>query len=162
MKRIIPIIIIAIFAIGLFFYFINNLSPWNGEIIDRYIGTYNISTGSEFQEFINDSIKAGIIFDYLDIKNVFLIIICGLISASASLTAIHLIIDKLFFKKFYEEPNLSVAFRRSLYIPCVFIIFNILRLVNGFNVINFVIISILIIIMIIIETGHMKSKTNNG
>jgi hypothetical protein len=141
-----------------FVYLVQNLSPWQQEAVDQYIEEFNISTGAEFEEFIKDSISAGIIFDYLDIKNVLVLIDFASISFISLFTAFHIFIDKLFFKKPYEEPSLNTALRRSIWIPMLVLIFNLIRLVNGINYLTLIVTAFLIGVVVYVEYSYYRAN----
>lgn len=50
----------------------------------------------------------------LDITNFSIVTIVFLALVASIFTVFHLIIDKLFFRKFYEEPKIFVAVRRGI------------------------------------------------
>lgn len=161
MKKIGATIIIAFVSGVLFFYFINNLTVWNQSKIEEYIERFDIKTNEDFRDFIQESEEAGIIFDYLNLRNVIIVHLIGLIAAISSLALVHMIVDKLFFKKFFEEPNVYTAVRRASWIPILIFIFNIIRIVGGLNVYYLVFVLIIGIIFAFIEFGYSTKPKNS-
>ena len=158
MKKIFIALIISIFISILFLYLANSLSPWNREVLNSYIDKYSITSGFEFNEFVSNSISSGIIFDYLDLKNILIIALFITVAFTSILSTIHLIIDKLFFKKFYEQPNHTLAIRRSFWIPFGLILYNLLRLFGGINILGVLIVVSFIIVVIVIEVNDYKGR----
>lgn len=162
MKRVLVGIIIGLFSLGIFLYLVKNLSPWNEVVLREYIEKFSIESGTEFNQFIDDSINAGIIFDYLNLKNVMILISFGFVSVVAFLASIHMLIDKLFFKKFYEDPNASTAIRRAVWMPLVFTIISLVRLVTAFNIFYLIILGLIILLIVLIEVAFFGKKGRNN
>lgn len=161
MKYIIISTIIAIFASALFIYLLNTISPFNDAVIENYIDKFSIDNGSEFNQFIDESIKAGVILDYLDLKNVMILHVILFISLTSTLATIHMVIDKIFFKKFFESPDWTSSVRRSAIIPAVLFLINFFRVLGAFGLFYIFIILLIVIILVLIEisfSNRMSSK----
>lgn len=132
MKNSLVIFLIGVFVALVFLYALNNLSPWDLDQIKQVAGIYGVRDDAGFIESFNKFLNAGLIFRMLNYRNV--VILGGLVSSSFVLlfASVHLTIDKLFFKKFYEEPKIFPAFRRGILIVlvCAGLVF--LRLIGGF------------------------------
>ncbi len=158
MKKVLISLTIGVFSIVLFLYLVDTLSPWNEVILREYIEKFSIDSGTEFNEFIDDSINAGIIFDYLNLKNVFILFGFGFTAAVSFLASLHMFVDKLFFKKFYEDPNTTTAIRRSIWVPLLFSIITVVRLVTAFNLFYLVILGSIVLLIILIEVAFFGKK----
>ena len=58
--------------------------------------------------------------DTLDMQSYVIVSISFILVITSLITFIHVSIDKLFFRKFYEEPNLLVAIRRGFLLGFLF------------------------------------------
>lgn len=130
-RNVVVFIILGIFLGGVSFYYINNFSPFDREKIETLIVEQDIEE-KDFDSLnvaIRDIQSKGLIFDYFN-NNAYLV--AAMLSGSfiAFFTAIHLSIEKLFFRKFFESPSLFDAFRRGLFIAVVGMGTVYLRLVN--------------------------------
>jgi hypothetical protein len=159
MRKVLASIIIGLFLGVLFAYLVGNLSPWNETAVFSYLEKYDISKGVEFEQFIDESIRAGLIFDFLNIGN---IVILALIGSSAFISffcTVHMVIDKLFFKKFWQEPDHGIAIRRGSWIPIIFIIFSGIRLFGGFTSINLAFIAFAVIVILYVEISFTRGES---
>lgn len=159
MKKVVISTVVFVFSLILLLYLYQSISPWNTDLINDYIEKFSIDTGREFEEFIDDSIKAGIIFDYLDIKNVLILHIFTFLTITSFISTIHMFVDKLFFKKFFEEPDVSVAIRRSIWVSIILFMFNFIRVFGVLSIFYIVIVLIVIIIIILVELSFAKKNT---
>jgi hypothetical protein len=151
LKKALISLIITIFSSLLFLYLINELSVWDQAYIDNYIDQYSIDTNTEFNDFLEEARNQGVILDFLNKRNIIIIHVVGIVAATALLSTIYLIINKLFFKKYFESPDHVEAIRRSLWIPITIAFLNFLRLLGSFNMIYFIIIIIFFLLIVLIE-----------
>lgn len=157
MKKVLLSLIITAFFGILFYYLLSSVSPWNREKVFEYLEKFEITHGEDFDKFINDTLEAGLILDYLDLKNVIIIFITGAATFTGLFASLHLLIDKLFFKKFFEEPNVVNAIRRGIWFPVLFLIFTLVKLIGGFTSINIIFLIVSIIVIIYVEISFTRS-----
>lgn len=121
----------SVLLILLAIYITNTLSPWNQEAVTAAIEQYELADMEQFQEFLHEIFELGLIWDLLDFRN-FLswLFIIGL-AFTSSFTAMHMLFDKLFFKKFFEKPRIFPAIRRGTLVYLALIGLVILRLLAG-------------------------------
>lgn len=95
-------------------------------IVDKDIGP---DDGKLLNEEIRSLIDRGLIINYLS-SNAYLLAISLLASVMCFFVCIHLFIDKLFFKNFYENASIFIAMRRGLLL-CIsigaIVLFNLYR-----------------------------------
>lgn len=113
-RRIIFLCLIGFFTGAFALNIITTLSPFNIEKIEELIEDEEIAENDEdkLNEEIEKLIDDGFIFEYLS-TNAYSAGVLLLVSFFTFLSAIHLSVDKLFFKKFYEEPAYGNAFRHA-------------------------------------------------
>lgn len=115
MKRFVVLLALGLFLIFIARYFFENFSPFNISQLQHLIEANNIKQGD--WESLDNSIlvliEKGQILNYLSTN--------AYIAAGIFLTGIlfifiglHLVIDKFFFKNFYEKASLFDAVRRGL------------------------------------------------
>lgn len=111
-------LIIGLILIGSAFFLVQNgnVSPFEVSKLQSVIDTNQIGENDYevFDEAIDDLIRSGQIDEYLNTSSVFIFLITVSLGLSMFFFGVHTILDKLFFKKFFEKPNYKVAFRRSL------------------------------------------------
>lgn len=152
MKKYLTILTIFILSLIFTVYLIQNLSPFNKELIEDYISEYTITTNTDFESFVSDAVQKGIIFDYINPINLTIISLFGTVNFATFFGLFHLLIDKLFFKKPYEEPSIKIAFTRAMYLPVVFFTFVIFRIL-GVNFLIIVFIVFELVVFFLIEKG---------
>ena len=79
-------------------------------------------------------------------QNFYIGIIIALLTITSFLTSIYLSIEKLFFRKFYEEPNYFKGIRRSFFISIIIVIFFLKTLISLSNETFFIILVLFIVI----------------
>src|SRR5260221_10858807 len=117
MKRVIVALTIGVFLLIIFKYIIDNISPFNAIEVQKLIEVNQIRTGDwdTLNKVINDLISKGEIFKYLSLY-AYLAVIVFCVGIGSIFTAIHLTIDKIFFKNFFESASLFDAVRRSMFL----------------------------------------------
>jgi hypothetical protein len=93
-----------------------NVSPFEVSKLQSLIDTNQIGENDyeQFEESIDDLIKSGQIDTYLNTSSIVIFLITLSLGLFMFFFGVHTILDKLFFKKFFEKPNYKVALRRSL------------------------------------------------
>lgn len=119
-RKVIIFYIIALFGIFLAYYLITRYSPFDLNKIQQIIEQKQIDdTKPELLNMEIEKLKSeGLLLGYLSSMSyaAFVLLLVGI---SCSIIATHLAVDKLFFKKFYENPSLSNAIRRGVIIALV-------------------------------------------
>jgi hypothetical protein len=136
---------LAILFMGILYYLSIYFSPFDQEEIQKNIEIYRIESNEEFEEYIYELLDYGLIVTVLDTQNVSLwlfIFGCMVVNIIASL---HLFIDKLFYKKFFEDPSLFDAYRRGTLIYLFIVSIIILKFYAGLLWYNVFAITILLI-----------------
>lgn len=127
-------LIIFIVFLGILYYIVTSLSPWNEQAVNQAVERFGLLTGSEFQEFVKEGIANGSIFYLLNLKNLIAIGIVLLVVIVSGFSAIHLFFDKLFFKKFYENPSIFNPVRRGTILSLLIEGLIVLRLSGSFEI----------------------------
>jgi hypothetical protein len=104
---------ICIFLSLVSIYLVRNLNPFNPEALQLLIKGQNILVHEELVAELQSLAARGLIWEYLSPRNVALIAAVIGAAAIAGFTLMHLIIDKLFFKQFYQSPSMTTAVRRG-------------------------------------------------
>lgn len=124
-------LIIGLILIGGAFLLVQkgNVSPFEVPKLQEYINTNQIGENDyeEFDKAIDDLIKSGQIEKYLNTSSIVIFLITVSLGLSLFFFGVHTIIDKLFFKKFFEKPNFKVAVRRSVILTATVIGIMVLR-----------------------------------
>lgn len=104
-------------------YFAYTLSPFDLEAIQEISDARKIAPGDwkELDSEISNLVERGLILEYLS-ENAYVGTSLFLSGVFFIFTALHLFIDKLFFKFFYEKASITLAFRRA-FILCIGIFF---------------------------------------
>jgi len=145
MRRVIIALFLSFLFIGIGLYISSNTSPFNLDRVKQVAQTDNLLTDQAFYAKIGDYLSNGFIWDMLDIKQFNSWVVVWSLGAISIFSFFHLLIDKLFFRKFYEEPSIFDAIRRGLLIVIIFIGAIYLRLINGlvwYNVASIALLSV--------------------
>jgi hypothetical protein len=145
MRRVIIALFLSFLFIGIGLYISSNTSPFNLDIVKQVAQTDNLLTDQAFNLKFGDYLSNGFIWDMLDIRQFNSWVVVWSLGAISLFSFFHLLIDKLFFRKFYEEPSIFDAVRRGLLIVIIFIGAIYLRLIDGlvwYNVASIALLSI--------------------
>lgn len=140
------------------YYLITRYPPFDLQKIQQLIELKQIEENDI--DRLNAEIEAikegGLLINYLSpiVFAAFSLLISGIAGA---IIATHLAIDKLFFKKFYEQPKMTTAVRRGLLIAVLvgaIIVLNIFAYQQAY-------VLMVILVAIIIEAGFLISARVN-
>ena len=117
MKNVLIFTILGGFFSLVLFYILKEFSPFELSKIDELIKLNSVLPGEwdKLNTLIQEQISKGLLFQYLS-SVAYLAFGVGLAAILSFLTAIHLFLDKLFFRSYYENPSLYNAIRRSTFI----------------------------------------------
>jgi hypothetical protein len=124
----------------------------------------NILTDEAFLAHLGTYIDDGLIWQLLNIKQ--LIAWLGIWSGViiGIIATFHLFFDKLFFRKFYEEPDILLAVRRGAYLALTLLGAIFLRLINGlfwYNITSIALLFLFIeILLLSISKERKETKTH--
>lgn len=115
MRRVGLYLILGIIFALISFFLLQELSPFNPLKIEELIQSEEIEEGDfiRLNNEIDNLIDRGLIVSYLS-ENAYIVFFCIILSILFLFISIHLIIDKLFFKNFYENASHFDAVRRAL------------------------------------------------
>lgn len=114
MRKLLISLVLAVFLIVISVYLLRTLNPFDTEATREIISAEKIRTVTDFSFLVQELMSKGLIWDYINLRN-FLLVTGSISAAYISLfTFIHLILDKLFFRKFYQQASLSMALRRGV------------------------------------------------
>lgn len=132
MKRGLISLLIAIFFALLVVFITANYSPFSPEGLDNIIQRYGITEEAEFREILTRSIELGVAWEFINIQSLVAWILAVAGFVIFGFASIHLTIDKLFFKQYYEKPDILPAIRRgTLFFFVIFVLF-MLQLLGAF------------------------------
>jgi small-conductance mechanosensitive channel len=116
MKKILIFFVLGIFFAALANYLVSNTSPFDLEKLQKFSIDQEISDNDweKFDSEIKEILDKGLIFNYLS-GNAYLVALLILGSLFCFFAVLHLIIDKLFFKEYFEPPSLFDAIRRGIF-----------------------------------------------
>lgn len=164
MKRVLVSFLILLFLIALGFYVSYSQNPFDIEKVRQLAVNQELYTDAEILAKIPEYINNGLIWEIVDVQ-IFTgwMVIVGLITLNL-ITFIHLLIDKLFFRKFFEQPALFPAIRRGAWFGITVIGIIFLRLVDGLYWYNaasivFLFLCIEILILNLNNKNGKRSKT---
>lgn len=163
MKRAGIILIAGIVFALLTVYVINTQSPWDLRQVDAALERYSITTGEDFSLFVDESIELGLIWTLLDEKNVAVMLLMAGGAVVCLFASVHMMLDKLFIKKFYEQPDMRYAVRRGLFLYLFLVGMLLLRFIGGLVWYNSLAILVFLIVLEYAFTGsssHTKQQLN--
>jgi hypothetical protein len=162
MRKIIIALFVSVLLISVGIYISVNISPFKNDTVLKVAQTDNILTNEKFIASLTTYINNGYVWDFLNIQNFFSWLAVWSLSFISLFSFFHLLLDKLFFRKFYEDPGVFKALRRGLFL-CICLVGTVfLRLINGFvwyNVLS-IFILFLCIELVIINLTKKKSPEN--
>jgi hypothetical protein len=160
MKFMIISTLLALSGVFLFFYTINNKDVLDWSRLDGRLQERRIESQVETKEFVVDYYRRGLLTEYIDMQNAGLLGGAMFLTVFGATSLLHLIIDKLFFKKFYQEPEVVTALRRGLILAVLPVGLGILLI---YNILEPVLIGTFLLILVCLEfvlAGVFKPKVN--
>ncbi len=142
-----------------------NVSPFKVDQLQALINESQIGENDYevFDNKINELIANGQIELYLESSSVVILLITVALGFALTFFGIHTIIDKLFFKKFFEHANFQVGIRRSLLFTGVIIAAIILRFYRvEWNMVILLIPLFIVVELIIVYFSADKSEDKQG
>lgn len=158
MKHIFILSILGAFLLLIGVYIINNVNPLSQERVLEYAKSEGYLTDNQIINNIDVMIDKGMIFRMIEPKNLFVFFLVFSSSFICFFAAIHISIDKLFFKKFYESPNIIAAYRRGAFICIAVIGIFFLKLISSLYWYNAFAIILLCFFIEVFITGISKEK----
>ena len=162
MKRVVILLALGIFLLFVARYFFINFSPFNLVQLQHLIEANNIKPGEwdSLDGTIQVLIEKNQILNYLSNNALitFTIFIGGILSIFIGL---HLVIDKFFFKNFYEKASLFDAVRRGI-LFCLAISLTIYLKLYGFDLQTVLLVDVLIVVLEIIFFYYIKPHLKLG
>lgn len=148
---------IAGFFVALFFYVSTLISPWDQESLDLIVESYDLSTQTELIDHIEELRDDGLLWRVFDTGNFYIWILLLGTAFVSCFSAVHMFVDKLFIKKFFEKANIPVAIRRGVLLYLLFIGSLGLRFLSGLTWYNF-----LALVMILFAIEYLLDHQFQG
>jgi|GEM_PF-2114136 len=124
-------LILAFFFAYISSFLVRTQSPWDKEKLNADFEAAEIETNDQAMEFVKENLELGLIFDYLNLQKFLLVSVFIGLTISCGFSSIHVLIDKLLFRKFYEDPNWKAGLRRGGAISLALFLLVVLRLMAG-------------------------------
>lgn len=115
MKLVFVFLTTSVFFFLLSLFVVQNFSPFDISKLQEIVSSTEITSSSpeKLDVEIASLISKGLLFDYLS-TNAYLAFGLLVCAASSFFAAIHLFVDKVFFKSIWQTPSLFNALRRSI------------------------------------------------
>jgi Ca2+/Na+ antiporter len=152
------LILLGTFLLFIGIYITQNVSPFSETKMLSYASEQGFLTDNELLLSIDSMIDRGIIFRMMEGKNVFVFLLVWSSMFISYFAAVHMALDKFFFRKFYQSANIAAAYRRGIFIVAVFIGFIFLRLIDSFYWYNALALILLALFLEIFISGLLKEK----
>lgn len=148
MRIVFYLLCLVTLSIFIVLYFINNYPPINLEKLQQDIVQLDIlrNEDEKFNNLISNIIKPENILNYL-LPEAYITLFLIIFILWGLFVILHLLVDKLFFKLFYEKPNFSNAYRRGVF----FVILIIYRIISEFYKLDINFFVSLVLFLILIE-----------
>jgi hypothetical protein len=166
MRRVALVWLMFVFFLGILFYVLVYQNPLISDSVLKIAASKGFTTDNAVINNIPLFINNGLIWDVLDFKKLAALLVALTGSIVCLVSGVHLLIDKLFFRKFFEQPALIPALRRGILVAIVVIMPIFFRLINGlvwYNVASIVVLCICIEILIVNvfnDFGRKQPKNN--
>lgn len=161
MKHISILILLGTFLLFIGLYITQNVSPFSEAKMLLYASEQGFLTDNDLLLSIDTMIERGIIFRMLEGKNVFVFLLVWSSMFISYFAALHMALDKFFFRKFYQSANIAAAYRRGVFIAAIFIGLVFLRLIDSFYWYNALALVLLALFLEIFISGLLKERHAN-
>jgi hypothetical protein len=149
MKRISIALFLAALTGGLILYVMSHFPPYDFEKLKQINGQSTVDV-SVLTDNIDQMIEYGLVLPIIDTKIIGIISLLGFIFIVSLISGLHMLVDKLFYKKFYEEPRTWPALRRGVLIFLMSFGLVFFRLIGGLNFANAFLVIFLCLILEIV------------
>jgi len=149
MKRISIALFLAVLTGGLILYITSRFPPYEFEKLMQINGQSTIDV-SVLTDNIDQMIEYGLVLPIIDTKIMGIVCLLGFVFVVSLIGGLHMLVDKLFYKKFYEDPRAWPALRRGILIFLIFLGLVFFRLIGGLNLTNAFLIIFLCLILEIV------------
>jgi len=148
MRIIFYLICLVILSVLIVLYFVNNHPPINLDKLKQDIVQMDIlrNEDEEFNNLISNITKPENILNYL-LPEAYITLFLLIFILWGLFVILHLLVDKLFFKLFYEKPNFANAYRRGVF----FVILIIYRIISEFYKLDINFFMSLVLFLILME-----------
>lgn len=120
MRKYLILTALIIFWSGMSLVFVSSLNPLDTGQIDLLIQSEDIDSKAELSDNIQELVDDGLILEYINVRNVLLVFIAVIQVILFSTALIHMVIERLLVRKFYEGVSLLTALRRGSLIATIF------------------------------------------
>lgn len=162
MKRVVILLALGIFLLFVARYFFTNFSPFNLAQLQHLIEANNIKPGE--WDSLNTSVQTLIdknqILSYLS-NNAYIASAIFVAGVLCIFVAFHLVIDKFFFKNFYEKASVFDAVRRGI-LFCLGLSLTVYLKLYGLDVQTILLINVLIFSIEILFFLYIKPHIKSG
>ena len=159
MKKALIILGVSAFLFGLLIYIGLTFSPYDNAKLNDIATAVGISDPTTLTDNIQDMIDYGLVFQLLDAKVFYTMVFIGFVFCITFVGGMHMLIDKLFYKKFYEEPRVWPALRRGIILFLVIFGIIFFRLIGGLmwqNAILIILLGVILELLLMKFTDHRK------
>ena len=155
--------LLTVFFGFVFLFLLDNQSPLDTEALMFDLAGEKIDTQTATIDYINESIELGILSEYVNYQNLVLVGVFFSATIFSFLSSLQILIDKFFFRKFYESPRYMIAYRRAGSIIAVTNGLILLRIFLGFDpVIAITIVVLFGVIELFMTFGVKREEVDNN
>lgn len=157
MRRVGLYLILGIIFAIISYALLQELSPFNQQKIEELIESKEIEE-EDFEKLNNEIdivIQRGLIFNYLS-ENAYIVAFCILLSIFCLFVSIHLVLDKIFFKNFYENASHFDALRRGFLLILSIALFIFAKLSRAETYVLILLVIVPIVIEVVIKVYFKK------
>ena len=133
MRRVGIVFLIFLFLLLVGGYITAFQNPFVSSAVLKLAEVNNFYTDNEVVYQIPTLIKNGLIWELIDFRVFYAWLALIAATIGSFIAFLHLLIDKLFFRKFYEQPSLVLAIRRGFFVSLIIVGSIFFRLINGFE-----------------------------
>lgn len=162
MQKYIVLFIFTIFFAGLSYYLLQTLNPFDLDKVNELIVSEQITVVEEFDSVVGELIQRGLVFQLLNTRNITLIAFSLSVSLISGFAFLHLLFDKIFLRKFYEEPSILNALRRGFFFGAAVISILIFKIFQADDSLSIMTIGLLVVVEIAITRMLSSFKLNKA
>lgn len=159
MKRVLYALAAALLFLAATVYISAYENPFSLSKVTKLAENQGYYTDNDLITRIPEYIGNGLIWETLNYEVFYTLLATGFLTITSTVVFLHLLFDKLFFRKFYEQPALLPAIRRGLFVGLYVLGALYFRLINGWSPFNLAALALLFIaIEIFVVMAFRKDK----
>lgn len=123
MRKYLIFLVVSLFLAAMTVYLVSVTNPLEETAQRLLITSQKVTDDPAFIEALQQLKSQGLLIQYLNWRSILPVFITAAGAGVSLFIFVHMILDKLFWKKFYEQPSVLIALRRGVMLLLAFVFY---------------------------------------